>query len=54
MKEDRKKFEKSIKYLVDLKTSFEKTAEPKVIGKEKTVEERLQDIKTYIEEDIDL
>ena len=49
MNEDRKKFEESIKNLAKLKSSFESSAEPKVIGKEK-----LQDLNAYIGEDIDL
>ena len=54
MNEDRKKFEESIKKLAKLKSSFESSAEPKVIGKEKSVEENLQDLNAYIGEDIDL
>ena len=54
MNKDRKEFEKSIKDLANLKSSFESLAEPKVIGKEKSVEERLQDLNAYIGEDIDL
>ena len=54
MNEDRKKFEESIKNLAKLKSSFESSAELKVIGKEKSVEEKLQDLNAYIGEDIDL
>ena len=54
MNEDRKKFEESIKKLANLKSSFESSVEPKVIGKEKSVEENIQDLNAYIGEDIDL
>jgi len=46
--------ESSIENLINLKSSLETSAEYKVIGKEKSVEERVQDLKAYIDEDIDL
>ena len=54
MNEDRKEFVESVKNLAKLKASFESSAEPKVIGKQKTVEERLEAFKVYTEEDLDL
>ena len=54
MNEDRKEFVESVKNLAKLKASFESSAEPKVIGKQKTVEEQLEDLRPYLEEDIEL
>ena len=54
MNKDRKKFEESIKVLIDLKSSIEAAGNPKVIGKQKTVEEQLESFKVYTEEDLDL
>ena len=54
MDKKREEFLESIKVLSTLKSNFEETAIPKVIGEEKTVEERLEDLRPYLEDDIDL
>ena len=47
-------FDKSVENLANMKSSLEEAAEYKVLGKEKTVQEKVQDLQAYIEEDIDL
>ena len=54
MNEKRKEFLESIKVLTDIKSSLEDSVEYKVIVKEKSVEEKVQDLQAYIDEDIDL
>ena len=44
MNEDRKEFVESVKNLAKLKVLFESSAEPKVIGNQKTVEEKLEKV----------
>ena len=54
MNSKRKDFLESINVLIDIKSSLEAAGEPKVIGKQKTVEEQLEDLRPYLEEDIEL
>ena len=54
MNQKREQFLESIKVLTEMKSSLEDSVQYKVIGKEKSVKEKVQDLQTYIEEDIDL
>ena len=47
-------FDKSVENLANMKSSLEDAAEYKVLGKEKSAQEKVQDLQAYIEEDIDL
>ena len=47
-------FDKSVENLANMKSSLEEATEYKVLGKEKSVEEKVQDLQAYMDEDIDL